>query len=89
MLWARVMRGISSMANSVAPRSASSLTACGLPSGSTCRSRRGLVQQIEVRAARFGIGTERANLQHNVGSFEQLPAIGDDLRLRPRNRLRQ
>ena len=34
MLWARVMRGMSSMDSAVAPRSATSRAAAGSPSGS-------------------------------------------------------
>ena len=80
MLCARVMRGINSMANSVAPRSASRSTAAGFPSGSNGATIT-RASRINSRSALPGlwIGAEAANLQQHIGRLKQFATVRDNL----------
>ena len=77
------MRGMSSIANSVTPRSASCLH-CGWIAERIARGddHEAFAHRFQVGSAGVRICAEAADLQHDVGRLKQLPAIGR--RFRPR-----
>ncbi len=79
MLWARVMRGISSMARKLTPRSASERAASsGGKRLAEPDERLPRPEQRQVGGAGLGVGARRAHLHHHIGRLEHLfAAVGD------------
>ena len=79
MLWARVMRGMSSIANSVTPRSASCLHGARIAERIARRDdHEAFAHRVEVGGAGVRIRAEAADLQHDVGRLKELAAIERD-----------
>ena len=80
MLWARVVRGISSTENEVTPVAAISCTVCTIAQRpQEADQRLALAQQRQIGLAGHVVGAVTENLQHDVGRAKDLGALGHDL----------
>ena len=79
MLWARVMRGISSMRKERHAAIGQVFDRLRIAERiGRADDDQAVVEQIEIGATCVRIGAERADLEHDVGGIKQRAAIGDD-----------